>query len=160
MMAKISVILPIYNRESCLRETLDSIVNQTYKNLEIICINDGSTDQTLAILNNYAHKDKRFIICSQENGGPAVARNHGLDIASGEYVMMLDADDIYSNDMIDKLYQKAVKTKAEITICRCVEYDNVTHETNTAKWTIKEHQLPASDVFSSNEITPRVTLKK
>jgi len=92
-MPKISVIIPVYNTENYLRECLDSVINQTFKDIEIICINDGSTDGSLHILNEYATKDNRIKVISQENRGQSVARNIGLNNISGEYVYFIDSDD-------------------------------------------------------------------
>lgn len=92
-MTKFSIIVPVYNVEKYLPKCLDSLVNQTYKNIEIICINDGSTDNSLAILNEYAQKDIRIKIINQENQGVSVARNNGIDNATGDYILFVDADD-------------------------------------------------------------------
>ena len=90
---KITVIIPVYNVEKYLRKCLDSVINQTYKNLEIICIDDGSPDNSGAILDEYAQIDSRIIVIHQENAGVSVARNRGLDIATGEYIAFVDSDD-------------------------------------------------------------------
>ena len=90
---KISIIIPVYNVEKYLQKCLDSVINQTYKNLEIICINDGSPDNSGKILDEYAKKDGRVIVIHQENAGVSVARNKGLEIASGEYIAFVDSDD-------------------------------------------------------------------
>ena len=93
-MVKISVIIPVYNVENYLEESLDSIINQTFTDLEIICVNDGSTDNSPSILNNYANKDSRINIINQENKGLSAARNSGLDVATGDYIYFFDSDDI------------------------------------------------------------------
>ena len=93
MMPKVSVIIPVYNVEKYLKQCLDSVVNQTLKDIEIICVNDGSTDNSLEILEEYAQKDNRIIIISQENQGQSVARNIALEKATGEYVGFVDSDD-------------------------------------------------------------------
>ena len=89
----ISIVVPVYNTEKYLPKCLDSLLGQTYKNLEIICINDGSTDGSLQILEDYAKQDNRIIVLSQENAKQGAARNRGLDIAKGEYVTFVDSDD-------------------------------------------------------------------
>ena len=94
----ISVIVPVYNTAPFLRKCLDSICNQTYRNLEIICINDGSTDSSAEILAEYATKDSRFIIIDQENAGQAAARNKGLQLARGEWITGVDSDDFIEPD--------------------------------------------------------------
>ncbi len=97
----VSIIIPVYNVELYLRECLDSVINQTHQNLEIICINDGSTDNSLAILEEYAARDSRIQIFSQENEGLSEARNTGLYEATGEYVYLLDSDDYIAKDMVE-----------------------------------------------------------
>jgi glycosyltransferase involved in cell wall biosynthesis len=94
---KISVIMPIYNDETFIGESLKSIINQTLKDIEIICINDGSTDNSLTILKNYQKNYPNIIIINQKNQGSGIARNEGLKIAKGEYIAFLDADDYYIN---------------------------------------------------------------
>ncbi len=113
-MPKISVIVPVYNVEVFLKDCLDSLVNQTLNDIEIICINDGSTDNSLDILNDYAEKYKRIIVYSQENAGISSARNKGLELAKGEYISFVDSDDWISKDFYEKLYEKAASNKADI----------------------------------------------
>lgn len=92
-MTKVSIIIPIYNVEKYLSQCLESIANQTLKDIEIICIDDGSTDNSLNILNEYKNKDKRFVILTQHNEGAANARTKGMKIAKGEYIGFVDSDD-------------------------------------------------------------------
>lgn len=124
-MPAFSVIIPVYNVEKYLRECLDSLVNQTLSDIEIICINDGSTDGSLNILNEYASKDGRFIVLSQENQGQGIARNKGIDIAKGEYISFVDPDDWIELDTFEILYNKFSKTGAEI-----IQFDYETHHEN------------------------------
>lgn len=113
-MVKISVIIPIHNNEKYLNECLTSVFNQTLEDIEIICINDGSTDNSLKILNEYDNDD-RIIILNQPNQGSAIARNNGLDIACGEYIGFLDADDIYINSKsLEMMYKAAEKYGADM----------------------------------------------
>ena len=115
-MPKVSVIIPVYNVEKYLRECLDSVINQTLKDIEIICIDDGSTDSSLSILKEYAKKDKRIKIIKQKNLGAGAARNKGIKIAKGEFVIFLDSDDYYpTNDILKILYTNAKKHK--VLIC-------------------------------------------
>lgn len=100
-MAKFSIIIPVYNVEKYLRECLDSVINQTFKDIEIICVNDGSPDNSLSILKEYADKDKRIKIIDQENTGLSRARNSGLDILSGKYCYFLDSDDYIEPDLFE-----------------------------------------------------------
>lgn len=111
-----SVIIPVYNVEKYLIECLDSVVNQTLKSIEIICINDGSTDNSLKILQKYALKYKNIVLISQENRGAGAARNKALKIANGEYVAFMDADDYYpSMDILECLYNSAKENKVLIS---------------------------------------------
>ena len=100
-MEKVSVIIPIYNVEKYLSECLDSVVNQTYKNLEIILINDGSKDGSANICKEYAEKDSRIIFVDQENIGVSKSRNKGIDMASGKYILFIDSDDYCEANMIE-----------------------------------------------------------
>lgn len=113
-MPKVSVIIPVYNTENYLRKCLDSVCNQTLKDIEIICINDCSPDGCLDILREYASKDERIkIIDFKENKGAACARNAGIDTAQGEYIGFVDSDDFIDLDFYEKLYNKAVETGAD-----------------------------------------------
>jgi len=110
----VSVIIPVYNVASYLRECLDSLVNQTLAELEFIYINDGSTDDSLRILNEYAAKDNRFVIISQENQGQGAARNRGIEIARGEYIAFVDPDDWVDLNTFEVSYNEAKKTGVDI----------------------------------------------
>lgn len=123
-MTKVSVIIPVYNVENYLRDCLNSVVNQTLKDIEIICINDGSTDKSREILQEFADKDSRIKIIDQENKGQAAARNLGIKQAKGEFIGFVDSDDSISPDFYEKLYDNAVKYNANIAvgnIKRCFE---------------------------------------
>ena len=116
-MAGISVIIPIYNVEKYLRECLDSILNQSYNDLEIICVNDGSTDSSFDILNEYALNDQRFVIINQDNLGVSVARNKGVEKAQGKYIAFIDSDDyLPSEDYFEKLFFACEKYSADIAV--------------------------------------------
>lgn len=114
---KVSVIIPIYNVEQYLRRCLDSVINQTYRNLEIILINDGSTDDCELICNEYKEKDDRIVTISKENGGLSSARNAGLAIATGEYVTYIDSDDYVALDYIEVLLNLCIVYSADISQC-------------------------------------------
>ena len=104
---KISVIIPVYNTAEYLEKCINCIILQTLSDIEVICINDGSTDNSLDILNTYAEKDKRIIIINQENAGQSVARNIGLDIAQGQYVYFVDSDDTIHEQTLEIMYRVA-----------------------------------------------------
>lgn len=132
---KVSIIIPIYNVEKYLRECLDSVVNQTLQDIEIICINDGSPDNSLDILQEYAKKDNRIVIINQKNLGVATARNNGINTATGEFVIFMDPDDFYpQNDVIELLYTKAKENNVVISGGEFSSYQNgVVNETYTGE---------------------------
>lgn len=113
----ISVIVPVYNVEKYLDRCIDSIVNQTYKNLEIILVNDGSPDNSGAICDEWAKADSRIKIIYKENGGLSDARNAGTDCASGEYITYVDSDDYILPEYIEYLYNNLIKTHADVSCC-------------------------------------------
>lgn len=115
-MIKVSVIIPVYNMERYLGECLDSVINQDLKEIEVICVNDGSTDNSLIVLKKYEQKDDRIVILSQENCGVSAARNRALLTAQGKYVCFIDPDDFYpACDVLSSLYENAEKEK--VLIC-------------------------------------------
>ncbi len=116
-MGKISVIVPVYNVEKYLEKCLDSIVNQTYKNLEIVLIDDGSTDSSGRICDEYALRDDRFVVVHNENGGVSVARNAGVAKATGEYIMFVDSDDYVEKDIAEVLINLIKQHDADISMC-------------------------------------------
>ena len=113
---KISVIIPVYNMQKYLKECLDSVISQSLKAIEIICINDGSIDNSLKILKEYEKKDKRIKIINQENKGVAIARNNAIDISKGEFIAFLDSDDkIINNNSLENLYYAAINNNVLIS---------------------------------------------
>ncbi len=134
-MSKVSVIIPVYNTEKFLRKCLDSVCNQTLQDIEIICINDCSTDGSSEILREYAGKDNRIkLIELFENGGAAKARNIGIDIAHGEYIGFVDSDDFVDLDFYEKLYKKAVETGADAVKGKLYLYDINTNKVYLEAW--------------------------
>ena len=111
---KVSVIIPVYNSEKYLKQCLDSVVNQTLKNIEIIVVNDGSTDNSLQIIQEYVNKYSNVKLINKQNEGCYKARNIGLEVADGEYIAFLDSDDYIESNMYEKLYLKAKQTNADI----------------------------------------------
>ena len=110
----ISVIVPVYNVEKYLRECLESLICQTLEDIEIICINDGSTDSSLAILEEFAAKDARIKIINKENSGYGASMNAGLNAAAGEYIGIIESDDFADKKMFEDLYNLALKNDADI----------------------------------------------
>lgn len=127
---KISVIIPVYNKEEFLEETLSSLEHQTLKDIEILCIDDESTDNSLDILEKYADKDSRFKIFTQKNSGPGIARNKGISEASGEYVFFLDADDWIEKDALEQLYKQAIKNNSDLVLFNSIEHYSDGHLRN------------------------------
>ena len=124
-----SVVIPVYNGAPYLRECLDSVVAQTFANWEAICIDDGSTDGSGAILDEYAAKDKRIMVIHAENRGVSAARNAGIDIASGKYVTFLDGDDVYEPFWLETFHRLIEETGAELVRLRFKFWDGGAHET-------------------------------
>ena len=114
--ALISIIVPIYKVEKYLSRCIDSILAQTYKNLEIILVDDGSPDKCPEICDKYAKEDSRIKVIHKKNGGVSSARNAGLDVATGKYIFFVDSDDIITEDALSNLYEKATEAKAKLAI--------------------------------------------
>ena len=121
---KISVIIPVYNVAEYLTKCLDSVVNQTLKDIEIICVNDGSVDNSLEILKTYAQQDNRIIIIDKQNEGVAATRNDALDVAKGDYIMFLDSDDYLALDACEIAYSKITSENADIGVFSHIEHEN------------------------------------
>ena len=119
-MVSVSVVVPVYNVEEFLGECLESIVNQTLKDIEIICVNDGSKDRSLDILNEYASRDSRITVIDQENGGHAVATNRGMELAEGEYLFLMDSDDILELTALEETYNRAEEKNVDFVIFQAV----------------------------------------
>lgn len=113
---KVSVVMPVYNARIFLRQAMDCLLEQTLKEIEMICVDDGSTDDSLEILQQYALRDKRVKILKQENHGAGAARNKGLEAAEGEYIIFLDCDDIFDKTMCKKAFQQIEKDKSDVVI--------------------------------------------
>ena len=149
-MVQISIVIPVYNIEKYIVECLDSILNQTFTDYEVICVNDGSKDSSLNILNAYAEQDSRIKVISQKNGGSGTARNNGLSLAKGKYVQFLDGDDYFEPEMLEKLYNLAENYNAEISVCSSRKVDdsgNITESRNPNS-PINLSKTPLKKVFS------------
>ena len=126
--AKISVIIPVYNMEKYLRQCLDSVINQTLKDIEIICVNDGSTDKSLSILQEYAQNDNRICIINQQNQGLSCSRNNAMKIAKGRYILFLDSDDWIREDACQLLYERCYKYSIDMLHFAGINYDETTQQ--------------------------------
>ena len=119
---KISIIVPIYNVEYYIEDCVKSILGQSYRNLEIIFVNDGSTDNSIDILKDLISNDHRCSIVSQKNGGLSSARNKGLSVSTGEYVTFIDSDDFLKESYIEELYKNLINNLADISIAGFIYY--------------------------------------
>ena len=147
-MTKVSIIVPVYNVEKYLKRCLDSLVNQTLKDIEIICVNDGSTDGSLAILNEYVRNDDRIVVINQENSGQSVARNRGIDVAKGEYLGFVDSDDWVSEDYFERLHNSAIQNNAEIAVGGIIRL----HRFNRRKFLTFDKEIVTSDIILKFEL--------
>ena len=116
-MKKVTIIVPVYNVEKFIGKCIKSVLNQTYKNFELIIVNDGSPDNSLEICNYYNSLDDRIKIFTKENGGLSSARNYGIEKASGDYICFIDSDDYIEKDFIKNLLETALKSDSDIVIC-------------------------------------------
>ena len=120
-MSKISIIIPMYNAKEYIARCLESVINQSFNNIEIIIVNDGSTDESLEICKKYGEVDERIIILNKRNSGVSVARNEGMNVATGEYVMFVDADDWIDESMCQDLYKRISECQADICFCNNIK---------------------------------------
>lgn len=145
----ISVIMPVYNSERCIERAINSLTNQTMKHIEIICVNDGSTDSSLELLNKLASKDRRIRVISQDNKGAAEARNKGIEVARGEYLLFLDSDDFFYPELCFKTYVQAKRDKAEVCLFSARRRNVETGGLEDMGWVLKTKLLPDKKPFSS-----------
>ena len=152
MDVKISVVLPVYNVANYLRKCLDSLVNQTFEDFEVICVNDGSTDLSLGILEGYALSDSRFKIISQENKGLSGARNTGIQHVRGEYVLFVDSDDWIEENALEELYNHVEGFDSDITMFKFRYFNEDTKE-------ISESQNSKLEIIPDSLITSNFNYK-
>lgn len=117
MNIKVSVVVPVYNAEKYLAKSIESMLSQSLKEIELILVNDGSKDKSLAICEEYAKRDSRIIVINKRNEGACIARNTGISIAKGKYIQLVDADDYIENNMLEEQYNLGEKTNAEVVMC-------------------------------------------
>lgn len=139
----VSIIVPVYNSEKYIQRCIDSLINQTISNIEIILINDGSTDNSLKILNEYAKKDIRIKIIDKENGGVSSARNSGIEVARGRYISFVDADDWCEENMFELMYDMAEKHNCDI-VTSGYSMDNVDGKNISTK-------IASKSIIANNE---------
>lgn len=144
---KISVIVPVYNVELYLERCLDSIIHNTYKNLEIICVDDGSTDGCGGILDRYAQMDKRVVVIHRENGGVSAARNSGMDAATGDSVSFIDSDDWIHPQYFEILLEYQKKEEFDFSMCSFVSTTDYLESEWIDKTTLEIQKMTLTDVF-------------
>ena len=150
---EISVIVPIYNTSKYINKCLDSILNQTFVNFELICVDDGSTDGCGRIIDEYEKKDERVRVFHRETprGSAAVPRNYGLDKATGKYMMLLDSDDWFDECMFEKMYNMAEKYSSDLVMCDNYLVDENENILNI-EGELHHKYLPEEDFFSMREM--------
>ena len=148
---KVSVIMPIYNAAEFLREGLDSLLKQTLNEIEIICVNDGSKDQSLEILREYEKKDSRIKIIDQKNQGAGAARNNGMHVAQGEYLAFLDSDDFFEPNMLEEAYNAAHKKDAEICVYNADLFDHTEKKYKKCTWAFRKQYFPENEPFAATD---------
>lgn len=156
METKVSVIIPVYNVEKYLNECLDSIIHQSLKDIEIICVDDGSTDSSLNILNEYKSKDDRFVVIEQKNQFAGAARNRGIKAAKGKYLVFLDSDDFFELDFLEKVYNKADENTADVVLFSARKYNHQTKEYVKAPNFFREDYLPKKEVFNKSDCHDKI----
>lgn len=147
-MVKVSVIIPVYNGETYLRQCLDSVCGQTLKEIEIICVDDGSTDSSYHILEEYQAKDKRFKLFKQQNLYAGAARNLGKENAEGEYLVFWDCDDFFELTALEKMYRRITKTNADICVCGGKRYYEDQKKIYPWPDYMNKSRIPDTEVFN------------
>ena len=152
---KVSVVIPVYNAGLFLEKCLDSIRSQTYSNMEIICVDDQSTDDSHKILQQYAKEDSRMVVIQTvgQSQGAGRARNAGLKKATGNYVVFLDADDFFEPVLVERALEKAEKTNGDMVAYDIFEYNNSTGVINRPSYAIRSQYLPEQEVFSAKDVS-------
>lgn len=148
---KVSVVIPVYNIEKYLAKCLDSILNQTLKEIEIICVNDGSTDHSLQILKGYEQKYSSIIVIDKKNEGPGAARNAGIKLAKGEYIGFVDGDDFIDKRMYEALYAKAVQYEADVAVTNSYLYYPSSNSSIIFRDTMLFDRFAAAGCFTAEE---------
>ncbi|MCQ2498088.1 MAG: glycosyltransferase family 2 protein [Lachnospiraceae bacterium] len=154
----VSIVIPVYNTSKYLSQCLNSVINQTYKSLEIICVDDGSTDNSLSILKEYADKDSRIRIFTKKNEGKgaASARNLGLSNATGDYILFLDSDDFFEPNMVEDVVNKAEEKDADVVIYKAQWFDDKQSRVTKIYEPIELQNVPANDPFCYKDIPDKI----
>lgn len=151
-MPNVSIVVPVYNAETYLSQCLDSLVNQTHKDIEIILVNDGSSDDSLLICEAYAASDSRVRVIDQVNSGACVARNRGIEQADGDYLLFVDADDFLELDLVYQVYTRAMQTQADVVLFDADVYNMATMQYEKGSWILNKDLLPSEEVFNRDDV--------
>lgn len=149
---KVSIIVPVFNAEQYIEKTINSLLDQTYSNLEIICVDDGSGDASGSILKRLAEQDSRINAFSKENGGPSRARNFGIDHCTGDFLCFVDADDFVEKSAVKRLVEAAEENNADVVIFGIDEYHNDSHRYLPMPHAVVEGKIPSGEVFDPRDI--------
>jgi glycosyltransferase involved in cell wall biosynthesis len=152
-MVVVSIIIPVYNAQQYIKACIDSLLRQTYPYFEIICVDDGSQDQSYEVLKEYAERDDRITVITQENQFAGAARNIGMERAKGKYLLFLDADDFFCGDMLECIVDKAEKECAEIVVFDAYMYDDVSDKVTNASWNVLQKGLFGEGIKSAKELS-------
>lgn len=157
MTPKISIIVPVYKVEKYLQKCVDSILNQTFKEFELILVNDGSTDRCIDICNKYSREDNRIKVIHKENGGLSSARNAGIEVAKGKYIAFVDSDDYINRNMYKILYENAIKTDADISMCNFKyvyekDYVNINEDIKNDNYLIFNNIEALNQLYTSDNV--------
>lgn len=152
----VSIVIPVYNAEKYLKERMECLLKQSLKDIEIICVDDGSTDGSLAMLERYAKKDRRVKVITQQNLYAGIARNNGLAVSKGEYIIFMDADDFCAEDMLAKMYEKGKKNNADVVLCGGAKYNTAKKEIIAADYFLKHQLVEGKEVFNRNDIPEKI----
>ena len=157
-MVKVSVIIPVFNEEKYIGQCLDSVINQTLTDIEIICVDDGSDDNSLSILYDYQKKDNRIKVISQENRGLSTTRNVALKQVTGDYVAFVDADDYLNPTTLDELYKVSVIYDVDFTISKLLNFDNKTGNIKTTPYYEMEYlkRLVGTRIFNFEDVKDKI----
>ncbi len=148
----VSIVMPVYNSQDFLLQSVGSILTQTLVSFELILVDDGSKDSSLMLLNEFQAKDNRLLVISQKNQGSGVARNTGMTVAKGRYIIFLDSDDYFESNMLEIMVKRAEATTADVTICRGTCFDHRTGKVLPSEWLRKDKYL--SRVNGKSNFTP------
>ena len=162
MKPKVSIIIPIYNSEKYMDKCINSILNQTLKEIEIILVNDGSTDKSEIICEKYKNIDSRIKLINKENGGVSSARNHGVSISEGEFITFVDSDDFIELDMCEKLYNAAIKNQCDIAMSgiKVVKNKEISYELTAESKIYKKEEVYKLFFYDTPPFSPNYACGK